>query len=93
MSGLTSRSAGVGGGGKRGGFAGGEDGGGVAGGGAGGAGGDAGGGIGGKSIVEMSTLTSIPRVVEIMPSTESAVRLLLSAAASVGPPDSLTCSM
>ena len=79
---------------------GGEGGGGVGGGvegggGAGGAGGDAGGGMGGKTTVETATAIcdeAIPRLVEIVPSTESGVRLLLSAAASARPPDSLTCS-
>ena len=78
-----------------GGVGGGGEGGGGEGGGAGGAGGDAGGGIGGKTTVETATAIcdgAIPRLLEIVPSTASAVRLLLSAAASVRPPDSLTCS-
>eukprot|EP00964_Phaeocystis_antarctica_P112766 scaffold76875_cov62-Phaeocystis_antarctica.AAC.2 len=68
-----------------GGVGGGGEGGGGVGGGEGGAGGDAGGGIGGKTTVETATAIcdgAIPRLLEIVPSTDSAVRLLLSAAAS-----------
>ena len=51
--------------------------------------------MGGKTTVETATVIcdeAIRRLVEIVPSTESGVRLLLSAAAFVRSPDSLTCS-
>jgi hypothetical protein len=90
-------SGGVGGskGGDMSGSKGGGTGGGGVGGGSGGSGGAAGGGSGGNSALEMATASGareMPRLVEMVPCTEDAVRLVVRTAASFMPPDSLTCS-